>query len=241
MAHAPGDAGERWTAALRRRSGLASACLVVATALMLQACGEDLANPPIDKTGLAAIDHLSRRQYRAIDNALASGLRFSALSGTGRLNTGESYNSAVTRTLRACGKLDGNDPLLRELFRSCAGESRVLVPLIEGRKCASAATCARAFRLARHRLAYLAKRYARHNRAVAETSLPAACRRALSLSRADYAYIRRQRPIFKRIEVAIERRDSIRLANALAAQGELDKRSLADARRTLRRVRKHCR
>ena len=196
---------------------------------------------PLDKEGLASIERLSRAQFKAIDRALASGLRLSALTRAGRLNTASKYNAAITRTLRTCGELDGNDPLLRELFRSCEGESRVLVPIIQGRKCRSVETCARAFRLARHRLRYLARRYTRHNRAVRAANLPQACRQTLSLKRSDYAYIRRQRPIFKRIETAIQSRSAFRLGDALAAQRALDDRSLQAARQTLRRLRAHCR
>jgi hypothetical protein len=210
-------------------------------AFALSACADDDPFPPLDAKGLAAIDHLSRRQYRAVERALTAGLRLDALTRAGRPNTGSKYTAAITRTLRACGALDGNDPLLRELFRSCEGESRVLVPIIQGRRCSTAESCARGFRLARHRLRYLARRYSRHNRAVSSTGLPQACRRALSLSHGDYAYIRRQRPIFKRIERAIQAKSDVRLDAALAAQRRLDDRSLADARRTLRSVRAHCR
>jgi hypothetical protein len=210
-------------------------------AAALSACGEQSATPPIDDKGLAAIEQLSRAQYKAIDRALASGLRIDALARAGKLKSGRRYNAAITRTLRSCGELDGNDPLLRELFRSCEGESRVLVPIIQGRTCRTAQTCGRAFRLARHRLRYLARRYTRHNRAIRATGLPLACRRALSLKRGDYAYIRLQRPIFKRIERATETRDENGLGLAIAAQKRLDDRSLGAAKRTLRSVRAHCR
>jgi hypothetical protein len=220
-----------------------SLCLLVAASFALSACGDDDGDPfpPINAQGLGAIERLSRAQYKAIERALTSGLRLDALARAGRLDATPKYNAAITRTLRACGELDGNDPLLRELFRSCEGESRVLVPIIQGRRCSTAESCARAFRLARHRLRYLARRYTRHNRAVRSTDLPAACKRTLSLTRADYAYIRRQRPIFKRIERATQSRSDVRLAAAIAAQRRLDDRSLADAQQTLRRLRAHCR
>ena len=220
-----------------------SLCIVAAcaAAFALAGCGEEPAVRPIDKESLASLERLSRGQYKAIDRSLASGLRLDALTRAGKLNTGSKYNAAITRTLRACGELDGNDPLLRELFRSCEGESRVLVPIIQGRRCKTILTCSRPFRLARQRLRYLARRYTRHNRAVRAASLPRACRQVLSLKRADYAYIRRQRPLFKRIENAIESKSAIRLSAALAAQRRLDNRSLAAAKRTLRRLRAHCR
>ena len=220
-----------------------SLCLLAVAALALSACGDDDGDvfPPIDAQGLGATEQLSRGQYRAIERALTAGLRLDALTRAGRVSSSSKYTAAITRTLRACGELDGNDPLLRELFRSCEGESRVLVPIIQGRRCSTPASCGRAFRLARHRLRYLARRYTRHNRAVRSTALRRACKRALSLTRADYAYIRRQRPIFKRIERAIEEQSQVRLDAALAAQRRLDDRSLADARQTLRRLRADCR
>jgi len=72
---------------------------------------------------------------------------------------------------------------------------------------------------------------------VSSTGLPAACKRTLSLAHDDYTYIRRQRPIFKRIERATQARSEVRLGAALAAQRRLDDRSLAHARQTLRRLR----
>jgi len=128
----------------------------------LSACGDDADDPfpPINAQGLGAIERLIRVQYKAIERALTSGLRLDALARAGRLSAAPKYNAAITRTLRACGELDGNDPLLQELFRSCEGESRVLVPIIQGRRCSTAESCARGFRPARHRLRYLARRYA---------------------------------------------------------------------------------
>jgi len=216
-------------------------CLLAVGALaLLTGCGDDGdTNAELDTSGLSAITQLTDRQYRAIDHAQATDVRVGRLSRSGRLNSRSRRDAANTRVLRACAALDGTDPLLRELFGSCAAEAHVFVPLLD--TCASPETCQEAVMTSRLRLDGVAAAYGRHNRAVRATSLPPACKQALTQTRADYAHIRRQRPIFEQIENAIKAQSKVRLDRALAKQKRLEGRALSDARRALRRLRAGCR
>lgn len=223
---------------MRRVSLLA----VALAALVLAGCGTDEEpGTRLDTAQLQGIERLTREEYAALDRALSAGVRFNELSRAGRLRERARYDAAVTRLLRACSGLDGTDPLLREIFRSCAAEAAVLVPLLRVRSCSGPESCLTPITTARMRLADVASAYARHNRAVRATRLRPSCRRALERQKSDYAYIRRQRRVFQRLESAIRARSQARIASALATQDRLDRGADQGARRTLRTFRARCR
>ena len=215
---------------------------LVLAAMAVTSCGtgaEERAQ--LDTPSLAAIHELTRAQYRAIDHAASAAVRFGELSRSGRLRSAAKFTAAITRLLGACGRLDGTDALLRELFLACAADARVLVPLIAARGCSSRETCAHAFRSARDRLDGVAPAYARANRAVRATGLHPLCKQALLTPASAYARIRRQRPIFARLARAVESGSRAARASALAAQNRHDRGGLERARRSLRHFRAACR
>jgi hypothetical protein len=220
------------------------ACLlaVALAALVLVGCGSDEeTGTRLDTDQLQSIERLTPDEYAALDRALSAGVRFNQLSRAGRLRERARYDAAVTRLLRACSGLDGTDPLLREIFRSCAAEAAVLVPLLRVRNCSGPESCLTPITTARMRLGDVGPAYERHNRAVRATRLPPSCRRALLRQKADYAFVRKQRRVFQRLESAIRAGSQARIASALATQDRLDRGADQGARRNLRRFRARCR
>lgn len=215
---------------------------VALAALVLAGCGADEeTGTRLDRAQLGSIERLTREQQATLDRLLSARLRFNRLLRAGRLRERASYDAAVTRLLRACSRLDGTDPLLREIFRSCAAEAAVFVPLLRVRTCSGPESCLTPITTARSRLGDVASAYGRQNRAVRATRLPPSCRRALLRQKSDYASIRALRRFYQRLENAIRARSQARIVSALAAGDPLERAGEQRARRTLRRFGAHCR
>lgn len=202
------------------RGEAALAGLLIGCAVLLSACGEQDASAPSDPTALAKVKQLSPAQADAIEKIHLAALELEAQGGANKRRSRKASVAAIAPVLSACGALDGNDALLSELFRSCAGEGSFLRANADVARCSNPDLCSEAYMAQRTALGRVVAGNRRADRAVAATGLAAACKQVLTTPAAAYAAFRRTDGVLQTI------------INALESQSRRDRRRAARAART---------
>ena len=199
-------------AAARQRCASLLACAALVTA-----CGAEDTTAPSKSSDLATVKALTPAQAGAIEKLFVEALRLEAKGGVAKRRTRPASDAALAPVLRACGALDGKDPLMRELFRSCAGEGTFLRFTADTYRCTNPDHCSEAYMALRTALGRLVAADRRADRAVRATGLAPACKQVLTTPASSYADFRRLDGVLVKIVNALEsqsRRDALRAARA---------------------------
>jgi len=210
-----------------------AAAFLVACAVLVSGCGTEDTTAPSNPSDLATVKALTPDQAAAIEKVYVEALRLEAKGGVAKRRTRAASDAAIAPVLRACGALDGNDALMRELFRSCAGEGTFLRFTAGTYRCTNPDLCSEAYMAQRAALGRLVAAERRADRAVRATALAPACKQVLTTPASSYAGFRELDGLLVKIINALEsqsRRDRTRAARAARAfeapvqstQGRLD-------------------